>query len=70
MQWRHLGEKQQDAIRAQHVNIEFPSMCIDKSSNKEVSERSEKGFSLTLSGPPFATYYSQGAAITQTHISH
>lgn len=46
---RRLGEKQQDAIQAQRVNIEFPSTCIDKSSNKEVSECSEKGFSLTLS---------------------
>lgn len=48
MQWQHVGEKQQDTIQAQHVNIEFLRMCIDKSSNKEVSGHHEKGNFLNI----------------------
>lgn len=71
MYWHRVGEKQRDAIQAQHVNIEFPRMCIDKSSNKEVSGHGGKGISLRLCCFPSAIeYYSQRAAIAHTHISH
>lgn len=70
--WQHVGEKQPDAIQAQHVNIELQNMCIDKSSNKELLSTCQKKdiFFTHILQLSFATYYSPSAAIIQTLIRH